>query len=86
MSRPGPYFFVEVISLCFAHGGYIDKLATVTTFGEHHDAVDEGIDGVILTQTYVQTGMVYGATLALDDVTGFGKLTAKDFHTKSLAF
>ena len=41
---------------------------------------------MILTKTNVETGVVYGATLTLDDVAGLARLAAKDFHTESLAF
>jgi len=62
------------------------NLLTIATFGEHYSAVDEGIDGVVLAQAHVETGVVHCATLALDDVAGLGKLATEDFHAESLAF
>ena len=79
-------FFVTSANLCFAYGLYIDEFAAVATFGEYHHAVDEGVDGVVLAQTYVEAGMVNCAALALDDIAGFAGLSAEDFHTESLAF
>ena len=73
-------------SLCFANGGNVDKLASVATGCEHHCAVDKGIESMILAKAYIKTRMVNGATLALEDVTGFGKLAAKDFNAESFAF
>jgi hypothetical protein len=35
---------------------------------------------MILAHTYIQTGIVDGTSLADDDVTGFGKLTAKNLN------
>ena len=72
--------------LCFAYGLHIDEFATIATFGETHDAVDEGLDCVVFTQTYVEAGVVDCAALTFDDVAGFGELATEDFHAKSLAF
>ena len=54
--------------LCLAYRGYVDEFATVAAFGEHNDAVDEGIDCVVFAETYVKAGVVLSATLALDYV------------------
>ena len=67
--------------LCLAYRFYIDKLATIATLGEHYDAINEGIDRVILAETYIQSRMVGGATLTLDDVACLGKLTTKNLDT-----
>lgn len=40
---------------------------------------------MIFSKTYVLTGMVLGAALANDDITGNHLLTAKDFYTKAFA-
>lgn len=65
---------------------YVDELTAILAFGEHYHAVDERVDGVILAQTYIETGMMHGAALTLNDVAGFSKLTAKNLNTQSLAF
>lgn len=74
------------MSLCFAQGGYIDKLAAIATFGEENCAVDEGIDSVVFADAYVKAGVMHGAALTFDDVAGFALLTAEDFNAESLAF
>lgn len=89
-SRPEPEALVWVMvvatGLCLADGLYIDKFATIATFGEHYSAVDEGIDSVILAKANVQARMVNRATLTLDDVTGLASLATKNLNTESLAF
>lgn len=64
----------------------IDKLAAIATFGESNHAVDESVDCVVFAQANIQAGVMYGATLALDDIACFARLTAKDLNTESLAF
>lgn len=64
----------------------VDKLTAIATFGESYHAVDEGVDCVVLAKSDVEAGMMYGATLALDDIAGLASLAAKDFNTESLAF
>lgn len=41
---------------------------------------------MVFTHTYIVTGMVLCTTLTHDNVSCFSELTAKDFHSKSLAF
>lgn len=48
----------------------VDKLATLFAGGEDNNTVDKGEDSVVLTHTHIQTGMVYSATLTLDDISG----------------
>lgn len=64
----------------------IDIFASFLTGSEHNNSVDESEESVILTHTYVKTGMVDSATLTFDDVTGFTVRTTKNFHSKSFAF
>lgn len=73
-------------ALCFSHGSYVDEAASVAAFSEEDGAVYESVEGVVLADANVQTGMVNGATLALQDVTGLAELAAKDFHSESFAF
>lgn len=67
-------------------GLHVDELAAVLALSEDNGAVDESVDGVVLTETYVFTGMVNGTTLTLDDVASFSKLTAENLDAESLAF
>ena len=76
----------EKFRLCLGDGHNVDELATLATFGEHNDAVDEGIDCVVLAEAYVQTRVMHGAALTFDDVAGFACLTTKNLDTESLAF
>lgn len=71
--------------LCLS-GLYVDELASLLALGEYYYTVDESEDGVVLTHTHVETGMVNGATLTLDDVTGFAMLTAENLYSESFAF
>mgnify|MGYP004448535399 CR=1 FL=1 len=53
---------------------------------EFYYAVYESIESVVFAHADVEAGMVNGATLTLDDVAGFSKLAAKNFHSESFAF
>jgi hypothetical protein len=50
---------------------YIDESATLFTGGEHYYSIDESKESVILTHTYVKTGVMLSATLTFDNVAGF---------------
>ena len=78
--------WVVTAGLCLGDGSYIDEATAFFAAGEYHRAVNERVDGVILTHAYVQAGMMHCATLALDDVASFGELTAKNLNTESFAF
>lgn len=41
---------------------------------------------MILTDTYILTGMMHSATLALDDITGLCKLATENLNAKTFAF
>ncbi len=71
--------------LCLG-GSHVNKAASVFAFAEHYHTVNECVNGVILAHAHVFTGMVHSATLALDDVAGFGKLTTKNLNSESFAF
>lgn len=77
---------------CLAAGGLclggldVDEFATVATFGKFYGAANECIKGVVLTDTYIEAGVMHGAALTLDDVAGFGELTAENFHAEAFAF
>ena len=51
---------------------------------EVDNAVDKCIERIILANAHVLTGIVLGATLAYNNVTGSHSLTTPDFHTESL--
>ena len=76
----------EIEVLCLGHRSYVDELAAVATFGELNCAVDKGIEGMVFTDTYVQTGVVNCTALAFQDIAGFGILTAENLNTESFAF
>jgi hypothetical protein len=40
---------------------------------------------MIFSNTYINIGMMFGTTLANDDVAGFYNLAAEYFHTQSFA-
>lgn len=67
-------------------GLHVDELAAILTCGESYYTIDKGEEGMILTHTDVETGMVNSATLALEDVTGFAVRSTKNFHTESFTF
>ena len=62
------------------------ELAAFLAAGEHHCAVNERVDGVILAHAYIQAGMMHCTTLTLDDAACFGKLTTENLNTESFAF
>ncbi len=72
--------------LCLGDGCYVDEAATVATFGEEHGAIYQGVERVILAHAYIETGVMYGSTLALDDVACLGELAAKNLNTQTFAF
>ena len=78
--------WVEVGGLCLSHGSHVDEATAVATFGEEDGAVYESVEGVILADANVKTGMVNGATLTLQDVAGLAELAAKDLNSESFAF
>ena len=67
-------------TLCLCNRLYRNKRFTVSTFLESYGSINQGEQGMILAHTYIQTGIVDGTSLADDDVTGFGKLTAKNLN------
>lgn len=78
---------VRIWRLCLCLGRLnVDELAAFFAFSEDNNTVDEGEESVVLAHANVETGMVNGATLTLDDVTGFAVLTTENLHTESFAF
>ena len=64
----------------------VDETTTIFANGENHVAVYESVESVVAADADIYTGMVNCAALAVDDVTCFGKLSAKDFDAETLAF
>ena len=79
-------FFIGWNLLSVLMGLNVDELTSLLTGGEYHYAVNEGEQSVVLAHTHVETGMVNGATLTLDDIAGFAIRTTKNFHSESFAF
>lgn len=52
-------------------GLHVDELTSFLAGGEHYNSVDESEECVILTHTYIKTGVMLSATLTLQDVAGF---------------
>ncbi len=76
----------QVKRLGFNLGIDVDETTTVLAFGKYNHAVNEGIDCVIFTHAYIQTGMMHSTALTLDDIARFSALTAKNLNTESFAF
>lgn len=76
--------FINRDLLC--DGSNVNKATSVLAFGEDYGTVNEGVESVVLTHAYVETGVVNRATLTLQDVTGLGKLAAKNLNTQTFAF
>lgn len=55
--------------------------AIATTSLESHNAIGEGIQRIVLTHSYILTGIVTCTTLANDDVAGNALLTTKNLNT-----
>lgn len=83
--HPDYLFQLSERALCLSRL-HVDKLASFLALGEYYYTVDKSKQGVILTHAYVETGMMNGTTLTLDDVTGFAMLTAENLYTESFAF
>ena len=59
---------------------HVDVSTTVLACSEHYSAVDECIQCVVLTDTYILAWVVNCTTLTLDDVASLGELSAEDFN------
>jgi hypothetical protein len=71
-----------VLSFC---RNYRNERTVVRAFVELHNTIAQGENRMIFSKTYVLTGMMFGAALANDDITGNHLLTAKDFYTEAFA-
>lgn len=77
---------MEGRGLCFALGLYVDEVAAFFALSEHYSAVNESVEGVVLTHAYVEARVVNCTTLTFDNVACLGELTTKNLHTESFAF
>ena len=64
----------------------VDEATAFLTCGENHYAVDEGEERVILAHANVESGMVLGAALTLEDISGFAVGAAEYLDAQSFAF
>ena len=69
--------------LCQRH--YAHVRLVLTLLAERNRSVNEREQRVVLTHTYILTGVVNRTTLADDDVAGLSELTAEQLDTESLA-
>ena len=56
------------------------------TLAELNLTIYQSEEGVVFTDSYVQTRVVFGATLTNNDITACSVLTTKDLYAKSFAF
>ena len=73
-------FSFVYVGTCLLGGDDADERAVLTAFVELHDAVDEGVEGVILAHADVLAGVVDRAALTDDDVAGDALLTAENLN------
>ena len=66
------------VLLCCGNNG--DKTTILTAFVELDHAVDKSEQRMILTHSNILTGIVNGAALTDDNVTGDALLATEDFH------
>lgn len=76
----------KIFLLSLGVRSYIDEAASVLPFRENYHAVNQRVDSVVLTHAHILAGVVYSATLTLDNVACLAVLTAENLNTKSFAF
>lgn len=69
-----------VLERNYGNEGFVVFLA-----GEFDGTVNKCIEGVVLTDTYIEVGVVNCTSLAYDDVAGLYYLTAELLDAKSFA-
>ena len=70
----------------FLVGDNRDERFVLASFVEFHDTVTECEQSVVLAHSDIAAGVVDGATLTDDNVTGDTGLTAEDFNAQAFAF
>ena len=68
-----------------AYGGYANERFAVCFLAESYGTVYECKESVVFTHTHVLAGVVYGTTLADENVACFCKFTAEQFNAESFA-
>ena len=81
----GNSFFLSCLSALLCQGHYAHIGLVLALLAERYRSVNECEQRVVLTHTYILTGVVYRTTLADDDVAGLSELTAEQLDTESLA-
>lgn len=76
----------DTYPLSFCEGLNVDELSASFALCEHYCAINESIQSMVFTDAYIEAGMMYGATLALEDVAGFSMLTTENLNAESFAF
>jgi hypothetical protein len=61
-----------------------NKGSVVGLFAELNNTIGQSVQGIILADADIQSGVVLRATLANDDVARNALLSTEDFHTQSL--
>lgn len=67
-------------------GLHVDELATLLAGGEYNHTVNESEERMVLAHADIETGMVHGAALTLQDVACLAIRATRYLHTKSFAF
>ena len=71
------------LRVCYVDG---NKRPILPAFLEHNHSVAQGKESMVLSNTHILTGMVFGAALPHDNIAGDYFLTAENLNTESLAF
>ena len=71
--------------LCFRYRNHAHDGFVALFFLEHDYAVRFGEQGVVAAHTYVLACVVFGASLAYDDVAGNGCFAGEDFNAQAFA-
>ena len=80
------YFKAITAPLGFRYGDYADNRLVALLFLEGNHSVRFGEQGVVASHADVLSCVVFGASLAYDDVAGYGSLSGEDLHAQAFAF
>lgn len=73
-------FGISFLFLSFSLGKYRYDAPVLASLTEINDSVSESIKSVILTNTYILTGVMLGAALANNNVAGDNLLTTPNLN------
>ena len=79
-----PFFFAFEFFL-LADGSNAHERLTTLFLAERYGTIYESEESVVFTHTHIFTGVVYGTTLADENVACFCKFTAEQFYAESFA-